>query len=366
LNSLATGDVINAMKLIFKKKTVQTPKIILARKDYKLRQKVLNFLFFLMLSTIFWLLRVLDNDYTTQINVPVEYVPYRSDVEMVGDIPKTLSLNVTGQGYTLVKRIFTASRHPVVLQVLALNLRPVAENSNNYYALTYYLKENVQRQIGPDLRLNYILPDTLWYTFSPVERKKVKVVPDLKIKFVRQYMLEGDYIVQPDSVVVIGPHVILDTLRALTTEGATYIGVFRSFTRVLKIKPLENISFDPKEVSVTVPVEKFTQASIKVPIKPINVPDSLQLLLFPPTVTVDYLVSLKNYKNVRSSHFLITADYYDCFSAVSKIRVKIERYPYMLKLINYSPKSVEFLIEHKPVLQPGIKANAKNSQSVIR
>lgn len=343
------------MKLIFRKKQNQTPKIILVRKDYKLRQKILNFLFFLILSTIFWLLRVLDNDYTTQLKVPIEYIPYRSDIEMVGDIPNSLLLNVTGQGYTLVKKIFTASRHPVVLQVLALNLRPVDTKSNSYYALTHYLKENVQRQLGSELRLNYILPDTLWYTFSPVERKKVKVVPSINIKFVRQYMLEGDYIVQPDSVVVTGPQVILDTLLAVYTENASYIGIFRSFTRTLKIRPINDLSIEPAEVMVTVPVEKFTQATIKVPIKPINVPDSLQLLLFPSTVTVDYLVSLKNFNKVKSSQFLVTADYYDCFTAVNKINIRIERYPYMLKLINYSPKSVEFLIEHKPLVGPKVK-----------
>ncbi|MEJ5263908.1 MAG: hypothetical protein WHT29_01190 [Bacteroidales bacterium] len=352
------------MKLLFNKKQGQTPKIILARKDYKLRQKILNFLFFLLLSILFWLLRVLDNDYTTQLTVPVEYIPYRSDVEMVGDIPKTLSLNVTGQGYTLVKKIFSASRHPVVLQVLALNLRPVVDKENQYYALTHYLKENIQRQLGQDLRLNYILPDTLWYTFSPVERKKVKVVPAINIKYVRQYMLEGDYIVQPDSVVVMGPHVILDTLSALYTEESSYIGVFRSFTRVLKIKPIPSISFDPKEVSVTVPVEKFTQAKISVPITPINVPDSLQLLLFPATVTVDYLVSLKNFNNVKSSQFLITANYNDCLLSVNRVNIRVERYPYMLKLINYSPKSVEFLIEKKPTPQPIFKTITNDTPKI--
>ncbi|MGC8802545.1 MAG: hypothetical protein ACP5PS_02050, partial [Bacteroidales bacterium] len=182
--------------------------------------------------------------------------------------------------------------------------------------------------------------------------------------FVKQYMLEGDYIVQPDSVVVTGPHVILDTLSAVYTENASYIGIFRSFTRTLKIQPINDVSIEPKEVMVTVPVEKFTQATIKVPIKPINVPDSLQLLLFPSTVTVDYLVSLKNFNKVKSTQFLITADYYDCFSAVNKISVRIERYPYMLKLINYSPKSVEFLIEHKPLAGQKIKPTLNDTPTI--
>ncbi|MCX7987256.1 MAG: hypothetical protein N2662_09995 [Bacteroidales bacterium] len=335
------------MRFTFKKKENTTPKIILPRKDYKLRQKILNFLFFLFLSIIFWLLRVLDNDYTTQLTVPIEYIPYRSDVEMVGEIPRTLSLNVTGQGYTLVKRMFTSSRQPVVLQMLALNLRQVEGNENRYFALTHYLKENIQRQLGNELILNYILPDTLWYTFSPVERRKVKVIPDLKIKFVRQYMLEGDYIVQPESIMVTGPHIIIDTLSAIYTESESFLGVFRSFTRTLKLKPIDRLSFEPQEVSVTVPVEKFTQSTLKVPITPINVPDSLQLLLFPSYVSIEYLVSLKNFKKVKSSQFLVTADYFDCFTSVNKISVRIERYPYMLKLINYTPKSVEYLIEHK-------------------
>jgi hypothetical protein len=320
-----------------------------SKKVYKTRQKIVNFLFFLLLSTVFWLLKVLDNNYTTNITVPIEYVPYRSDVEMVGNIPTTLSLNVSGQGYELLKRIISVKRKPIVLQVLALNLNPVKDSSDKYFVLTHYLKENIQRQLGSELTLQYIMPDTLWYTFSAVVKKKVKVVPLLEIKFIKQYMLEGDYIIQPDSIIVKGPKLIIDTLSAVYTEKETFVGVFRSFSRQFELQPINGISFETNKVWVTIPVDKFTQASIKVPIKTVNVPDSLNLILFPSFITIDYLVSLKNYDKINRSQFLVSANYEDCFTDISKINVSIEEYPYIIKLINYYPKSVEFIIEKKVV-----------------
>ncbi len=324
-----------------------TPKIILSRKDYKLRQKILSFLFFLLLSFIFWLFKILDNYYTTNLSFPVEFVPYRVDMVMVGDNPKNLTLNVTGQGYTLVKKKFAINPKPIVIQMLVLNLKQVSKGSHHYYAITHPLKEYIQRQLGTELTLNFLYPDTLWFNLSPITYKKVKVIPNVKIKYVKQHMLEGDLIVQPDSIEVKGPITMLDTLSAVYTEYVTFIGVFRSFTRILPLIPIHQVSYSTNEVSVTIPVEKFTQASLTIPIKTVNVPDSIHLTLLPSKINVEFLVSLKNYKKINPSLFSIIVDYKDCIASSNKLPVRIDRSPYMIKNLNYYPRNVEYLIEHK-------------------
>ncbi len=324
----------------------RTPKITFGRKDYKTRQKIFNFLFFLTLSIIFWLLKVLDNSYTTFITYPIKYIQYRSDIEMVGHVPEEITLNVTGMGYELLKNKLTARRSPIILHVVALNLNKIENNPNRYFVLTHYLKENIQRQLGTDLTLNYIQPDTLWYDFSPVIRKKIRVLVDLDIKYVKQYMQEGEYIVQPDSITVWGPKSIIDTLTGVSTEKERIIGAFRSFSKELSLIPIPQVRFDKPTVNVTVPVEKFTEATITVPIRTIHVPDSFILKVFPSVVQVNYWVSLKNYPKIKASQFNVFVDFNDSYESISgKLKVRINNLPYGVKLISYAPKSVEFIIE---------------------
>jgi YbbR domain-containing protein len=325
----------------------RNPKIFnVGRKGYKLRQKVAYFLFFLALSSVFWLLNSLDNNYSTNITYPIKYILYRPDKEMVGDFPKKLSLNVTGHGYALLRNIVTTQNHPIIFRVVALKFEEIPGDSGKFYLATRVLKENIQRQIGTELTLNYISPDSLIYTFSPVVRKKIPVKADIEIEFLKPYMQEGHIICQPDSITISGPASIIDTITQITTSKEKVSDINKSFSKILKLDKISNIDFNTDHITATVPVEKYTESTIKVPLRGINVPDSFSLKTFPSHISIVYLVSIRNYNKVAISQFKAVVDYkYTTTTINNKLKVKIERYPAIIKLVNFYPKNVEYLIE---------------------
>lgn len=264
---------------------------------------------------------------------------------MVDNIPDEISLNVSGHGYALLREIITNRQHPVIFRIITLSFNSVPGDTVHVYLLTKNLKENIQRQLGSDLALNYISPDTLFYTFSQIVRKKVWVEPNLEIEFEKQFMLGGNIFSMPDSIYITGPRSAVDTVNKVKTVQKKYYLIDKSFSEELKLLPIEGISLSKKSVTVSVPVEKYTEAYMNVPIKIINIPDSLEMKLFPTFIKVNYIVALRNYNKVTPWHFRATVDYKQAHTSINnKLRVVLERQPAIVRSVNFRPKNVDFII----------------------
>lgn len=265
---------------------------------------------------------------------------------MVGEIPSELTLNVSGQGYSLLREIFSARQHQLVLKVLSLNFSTIPTDSNKSFVLTKTMKEFLQRQMGPEISLNYITPDTLLYNFSTIIRKKVPVEPNIDIEFNRQYMLGSKFIVQPDSIIVSGPKVLIDTISKVQTEYRNFDKTDKSFSTELKLIPYSGVYFVRKKVILTVPVEKYTESFVMVPIKVLNIPDSMTMKTFPSSIKVSFIISLRNYNKVNVRQFRAIVDYKEIYLSINnKLKVSLERQPVFVKSISFHPKNVDYIIE---------------------
>ena len=266
--------------------------------------------------------------------------------EMVGDVPKELNLNVSGRGYTLLRDVFTASQHPIILRAMSLSYDSINSDSNNFSVQTRSLKEIIQRQLGTEITLNYITPDTIFYEFSPIERKKVPVEPNLDIEYASQYMLGSGVTSKPDSIIVSGPHSLTDTIKKVQTVYKKFSKVDKSFSVDFNLIPITGVYFVKKQVAIFVPVEKFTESFIMVPVIVINLPDSMEMKTFPASIKINYIVSLRNYNKVRPQQFRAIVDYRNINSSINnKLKVTLERQPAFVKSVSFRPKTVDYIIE---------------------
>lgn len=321
-------------------------KISSGREGKRLRQKFVTFFFFLLLSILFWLLSALDHSYSTNITFPIKYVQHLPNKEMVGDIPTEIKINITAQGYSLLGHIFTSKKKPIQLQVINLPFINLTEDSSRCIVLVHTFKESVQRQLGNEVQVNYILPDTLYYSFSPIVRKKVPIKPNLDLEFSKQFMQGGNVIIQPDSIIIAGPSSILDTINKVLTVHYRARDVNKSFSVDLKLKNILNVYFVKNSITITVPVEKYTESSLIVPIRVINVPDSLDLKVFPTHVKVNVIIALQNYNRLSPQNFVMVVDFRTInYGINNKLRVNMLRCPGYVKVIGFSPRNVEYLIE---------------------
>ncbi len=265
---------------------------------------------------------------------------------MVDDLPTELNLNVSGRGYTLLRNVFTASQHPIILREIALNYNSYSPDSNKSYVLTRSLKEIIQLQLGSELVLNYIAPDTIFYEFSIVERKKVPVEPNIDLDFASQCMLGSDIISKPDSIIISGPRSLTDTIKKVQTIYKRFTKVDKSFSIDLELIPIKGVFFVGKQVTLNISVDKYTESFVMIPIKVINLPDSMEMKTFPASVRINYIVALRNYNKVRPRQFRAIVDYRTIYNSINnKLKVTLERQPAFAKSVSFKPKNVDYIIE---------------------
>ena len=100
-----------------------------------------------------------------------------------------------------------------------------------------------------------------------------------------------------------GPKSVLDTLQNVYTEDISFNGLEENTT--LEVSLNENyrsqrLSFDLNKVIVFIPVEKFTESTINIPINYINVPDSIELKAIPNEVQLKFMTPLTRKKRLTN------------------------------------------------------------------
>src|SRR5690606_20148898 len=132
------------------------------------------------------------------------------------------------------------------------------------------------------------------------------------IKFSVGYDMSKSFILQPDSIVVVGPKNIVSKINSVATQHIVLSNVRTNLAETVKLKLPKNskdLTFSNTTVILNAVVEKFTEGTVKIPVRIINVPDNITLKYFPKEVTVSYYVSLDDFKTISQNDFSVVCDY---------------------------------------------------------
>jgi hypothetical protein len=316
------------------------------RKKVTLNRRVLIFFFFLLLSIVFWFLTAMNKEYVTTISYPVRYIRFPEDKVLVNNVPDRLELTVNANGFTLLSNKLKSRLTPIIFDVNSFSPNRFRNNPSSVIILSSYAKEGISRQLSSDIEILDIKPDSLIFNFAPRAEKRIPVHPILNLSFEKQYMQVGPIILEPDSVLASGPQVMIDSLGMADTEELRMERINKSFNEEVKLRPVNRVDFTPVEIWLQVPVEKFTEASFTIPIEVVNLPDSLVLRTFPGKVNITCQVGLSAYETLNEHLFRAVVDYAEAGTMLgSRLQVNLVKVPEYIQALNFSPKSVEYILE---------------------
>jgi len=332
------------------------PNVIIKIKDFiinkiakRIDHKILVYLVFVAISTVFWFLNKLNDDYSSTIHYPVRYAHLPKNKFLVNKPPEYLNLNVSAYGYTLLRYKLNPAIFPVVINVDEFGKDINKKGGSQLVLQTRYIREAINKQLSDDVNIIDILPDVITLKFADIITKKVAVKPNVELDFDKECMLDGNITFSPDSIEITGADIILDTLTAVYTKFHRFKKLYKPLKRNIALQSIENVKFSKHKVIINLPVSKFTQESFDVVIRPVNVPDTLELITFPRIVKVSCMLSLNNYKKMRSKDFILEVDYNDIKKLLGqKLPVKLTFAPYNVKNVTYYPENVEFILNKKP------------------
>ncbi len=312
--------------------------------NIKNNKDLLTFSFFLLLSTVSWFLIVLNKTYTTDIPYPIAYKNFPKGKILTNNPPEELVITIRGKGFDLLKYELTKFLFPHMIDV-----KKLAKNqwSDKLVFYTQDLMPELTTKFKNDIKIINISPTKIYFEFSPIVTKKVKIVPNIKYQLAKQFVIEKGISIVPDSAIIKGPQTLLDSIQYVTTEFFNFRTINKVIIRKLPIKKIDKVFCTPRYVKIKIPAYKFTETKISVPVEIINAPDTLQFKIVPAKVTVKYKVLLKNFKKVSKKNFKAVVDYSSIEPDVNnKAKVflsKSSRYAFHISI--YPSKVKIFVVE---------------------
>jgi len=306
------------------------------------------FLVFVGIASFFWILRVMEKTYSTEINQALEFTDIPDDRTIVSDLPDKLTLQIEGPGASILRNNWNPRKNTIRInfrQVFRTQLNQT--NLDEWSISSNQLKSRINSQLT-NLVVTGIQPDSLSFKLSSAASRRVPVMPNIVFELEKQFMIRDKIQVEPDTIELSGPAAILDTLQGIYTTSLRFRKLDHTVRRNLALDIPDQLSSPVKRVSIEIPIEQFTEKIIEIPITAIHVPDSLQLKTFPASVETRFRVVISAFDQIDHTDFRIVVDYNDIETSISqKLKPKIELAPSLIDNPKIQPELVDYLLEHK-------------------
>ena len=311
---------------------------LLSRKS----REFLIFLFFVFVSFCFWLLQVLNDDYETELSIPLRMKDVPENVVITSDIPKELKVGVKDRGTVLVNYLFGQTLYPVTL-----DFDDYADKGRQVRIPTVSLNKRIASQLNQSTKLSTFKPDTLEIFYTRGQAKKVPVKLQGEVKAERQYYI-SDVVFSPDSVMVYAPKAILDTITSAYTESLYIEHISDTTRRRVELMPVKGARFTPSYNDVAFYVDVYSEKMVEVPVEGVNFPDDKQLRTFPTKVQVTFQIGMSQFDSVTSDDFRVVVDYNVLMEEnAEKCKPMLVQSPMNVKHVRVSPQEIDYIIEQR-------------------
>lgn len=313
-------------------------------------QRIFIFLFFFIVSGVLWLLNALEaeHEHTLKVGLKFTNIP-RNRVLLLDDRqPQYLDVRISAKGFHILQKMVDNKLDTLTVDV-SRSLGHSALGTSHLLLATSALRPELERKLGGDLRLLRISPDTLPLWLEKATTKKLPIKPLISFDYQNQYYPKAPPRLFPDSVWLTGPVSLLDSLSFVSTRKIRIQSSEAPYFKSVDLQVPDNSVCSPRKTEIHVAFEKFTENLVYSKISVLNVPDSLTVKTFPSEVKITFLVALANYDLISGQNFQAVADFASLASESDRrLKINIFAQPDEIRNMDYTPKSVEFVIERKP------------------
>lgn len=302
----------------------------LKRTFFKGMRDYMPFILCVVISAALWLTREMGKTYEEQITIPVVYENVPKSLVLVSEMPDKLNVFVEAPGWGLLSFYLWGADQ------LKVDVSDIVKSNYSHISTK---DAKVLEDLGTQLKVLDVYPTEIQFSFEKVNTKRVAVKHSVSLSYAQQYELDGTITVSPDSVSVYGAKKYIDTIRFVYAKPLVKKKLRNSFSDVVELVSIPNVSLSEDKVTVSGAVEKFTEQTITVPIKLLNMPQNgVAVDLMTEKVTITFLVGMSKVQSYYPSDFEAVADFEKRTDSGS-IPVEIVRYPQYVRIINQNPMS---------------------------
>jgi YbbR domain-containing protein len=314
-------------------------KALLRRQQWK---EALIFFCFILLALGFWLLQSLQQEYEIDINIPVRYKNIPPDIAFNGTPPEKITVRVKDKGSVLLNYTFGAAFIPI-----DANLKTQKEQKGKLIISKKEIESDIKKQLIATTSLISFEPQSIDEEYSKRLKKEIPVVFDGTIQTEAGFKVSGDIIITPSNINVYAGNAILDTLKEIQTLFIDIKKGNKTVTRSIQLRKIKGTTFEPTIVSVTIPIEEYTEKTLEIPVICTGLPPRYTLRTFPSIVKVNCSVPLSQFKDVSADEFAVHISFEDLEQNVSgTLPIQLTKKPNWVDAATINPDKIEFILEH--------------------
>lgn len=306
-------------------------------------KRLLTFLFFVALSTSFWLFQNLSSTYEMEFEIPVRLINVPDKVVITSQPQSPMRVALKDHGSVLLQYMYFTKLSPVTIDFTQYDQR-----SGHVSILTREMIKQVARQLPSTTHISSYRPDTLEYYYNYGVYRRVPVRLQGRIAAGGQFRVSA-VTVMPDSVNVYALESVLDTITAAYTTSFEVSSIKRDSTLILPLRGVRGAKFLPPHIKAKVYVDIMTEKTVQVPVEMVNFPATKMLRTFPSKVNVTFQIGTSKYNSVGADNFVIVVSYDELVgNTTGKFTPRLKTIPDGVSHPRISPHEVEFIIEDIP------------------
>lgn len=306
-------------------------------------REFLTFFFFLVLSTIFWLMTALNETYEREIGVPAYLVNIPKNVVVTSDMEDTVRVTVRDKGFALLAYTYGEGIRPI-----NVNFQSAITRQSGYGVVSSQeLMKMINQRFSGSSKIVQVKPDRLdfHYNYGLSRQVSVKmsghVVPGKSFYLARTRFW-------PEKVTVYGSKQALDSLRFVKTVPINITNFNDTVLRTVALETIKGVKIVPNTVRIGLYPDILTEENIEVPITAINMPEGKVLRTFPQRVTVNFIVGASMFRSISSEQFAVVVDYNEIIDYPSdKCSIHLRETPQGVRNARLKMTQVDYLIEEQ-------------------
>lgn len=306
-------------------------------------REFLTFFFFLVLSTIFWLMTALNETYEREIGVPAYLVNIPKNVVVTSDMEDTVRVTVRDKGFALLAYTYGEGIRPI-----NVNFQSAITRQSGYGVVSSQeLMKMINQRFSGSSKIVQVKPDRLdfHYNYGLSRQVSVKmagnVVPGKSFYLARTRFW-------PEKVTVYGSKQALDSLRFVKTVPINITNFNDTVLRTVALETIKGVKIVPNIVRIGLYPDILTEENIEVPITAVNMPEGKVLRTFPQRVTVNFIVGASMFRSISPEQFAVVVDYNEIIDHPSdKCSIHLRETPQGVRNARLKMTQVDYLIEEQ-------------------
>ena len=294
------------------------------------------------LAILLWLFVISGNQYSMMLDLPIEARNLNAQKTYLEEVPEYASVILKGNGRDLFKSYILQNYSEFKL---VLDLDGISQEYE--FILNKYFEENPSKVVlPPSYNISFVevvYPNRVKISLDEIVEKKVPIISNIHITIIDGYIQIGKIKFDPDSLVVTGPKIELDSISYVLTSKDTIFNVSKYTSGVADIlKPSRLIKYSVNKVDYLLDIQQISERIIvDIPVKVINKVSGIRVFPSPQTVSLTVVGGVNQISQIEPSDISIVVDFLEWKLSKNFYKPKVSIPFDILNWKDLSPRTIE-------------------------